>query len=228
MLDSKPENASRRLAIFDLDNTLLGGDSDHAWGEFLIAEGRVEANRHRARNDAFYADYQNGALDIDAYLRFVLATVAGKTPAEIEPLLLRFVQQTIEPLRLPLADSLLDTHRARGDQLLIITATSEFITRPIADLLGVEALLASRAELVEGRYSGAPSGTPCYREGKVERLGEWLADKNFSLEDACFYSDSHNDVALLSQVGEAVAVDPDPTLRAHAKALGWRITSLRN
>lgn len=216
------------LAIFDLDNTLLGGDSDHAWGEFLVGEGLVDANEHLRRNDAFYADYENGSLDIDAYLRFVLSTVVGKSPSEIAPLLQRFVEKVVEPLRLPRADALLEAHRSKGDQLLIITATSEFITRPIADLLGVDELLASQAEIIQGRFSGAPAGTPCFQHGKVERLQAWLKNREFLLEQACFYSDSHNDIPLLANVGEAIAVDPDDKLRAHARQQGWRVISLRD
>lgn len=218
---------NRKLAIFDLDNTLLAGDSDHAWGEFLIEQGLVDASEHRARNDAFYAAYQDGSLDIDAYLRFVLSTIKGKTAEDIAPLLQRFVARMIEPMRLPRADALLHMHRARGDQLLIITATSEFITRPVAGLLGVEELLASRAEVEAGRFTGAPAGTPCFREGKIENLEQWLAGREFDLADACFYSDSHNDIPLLERVGEAIAVDPDDTLVAHASKQGWRQLSLR-
>ena len=215
------------LAIFDLDNTLLGGDSDHAWGEFLIERGLVDASEHRRQNDAFYGAYEDGTLDIQAYLEFALRPLAGQTPAQLEPLHREFMQQMIEPMRLPLADALLDMHRARGDQLLIITATNEFITRPIARWLGVEELLACGAELVEGRYTGMPCGTPCFQQGKVQRLQAWLGDKSLTLKDATFYSDSHNDLPLLEAVAVPVAVDADATLQAYAVRKGWRTMSLR-
>ncbi|MBT8148324.1 MAG: HAD-IB family hydrolase [Gammaproteobacteria bacterium] len=215
------------LAIFDLDNTLLGGDSDHAWGEFLIERGLVDATEHRQQNDAFYAAYCDGSLDIHAYLEFALRPLAGKTPTDIKPLQREFMQQMIEPMRLPLADTLLQMHRARGDHLLIITATNELITRPIASWLGVADLLACEAEIINGRYTGKPHGIPCFQQGKVQRLQAWLADKPFMLEQATFYSDSHNDLPLLEAVAEPVAVDADETLQALAKSRGWRMLSLR-
>ena len=216
------------LAIFDLDNTLLGGDSDHAWGEFLIQQGLVDADEHRQRNDLFYADYQDGSLDINAYLKFALQPITGQSPSELAPLQQTFLQQMIEPMRLSKADALLDTHRNQGDQLLIITATNDFITRPIANWLGVNHLLACQAEIVNGCYTGRAVGTPCFQQGKVIRLQEWLQDKAFDLSQATFYSDSCNDLPLLEAVGKPVAVDADDRLRAHAQKYGWKCISLRD
>jgi HAD superfamily hydrolase (TIGR01490 family) len=216
------------LAIFDLDNTLLGGDSDHAWGEFLITQKLVNAEQHRATNDGFYADYLNGDLDINAYLRFVLQFVAGKKPTELAALHRQFMAQQIDAMMLQKSVHLLAKHRSEGDYLLIITATNDFITAPIAKKLGVDALLASTAEIVNGRYTGQPTGTPCYHEGKVVRLQQWLGDKIFNLDKAFFYSDSHNDIPLLNAVGNPYAVDPDDRLREYAHTQRWPIISLRD
>ncbi len=227
------QDSSQTLAIFDLDNTLLGGDSDHAWGEFLIASDLVDEQHHRQTNDGFYQDYCDGTLDINAYLRFALTPIAGKTPTELEPLHNAFMSDVIAPMWLPKAEALLQQHRDAGDYLLIITATNDFITRPIAKKLGVDDILASDAEIVEGRYTGEPTGIPCFKEGKVKRLHQWLQEpqqqaSGFKLADAWFYSDSHNDIPLLEAVGNAVAVDADEKLLAHANASGWRSISLRD
>lgn len=221
-------NTQKMLAIFDLDNTLLGGDSDHAWGEFLIATGAVDGKKHQATNDGFYQDYCDGSLDIHAYLRFVLATIKGKTPAELIPLHEQFMAEAIAPMRLAKADSLLKQHREAGDYLLIITATSDFITRPIAETLGVDDILASTAEINHGVYTGQPQGTPCFQEGKITRLQEWLVDHTFDLANASFYSDSHNDLPLLKEVGRPVAVDADEKLTHYATKHGWELMSLRD
>ena len=215
------------LALFDLDNTLLAGDSDHAWGEFLVDRGLVDGDVHQQKNDAFYNDYLQGNLDIDAYLRFALEPLTGKTPAELKPLHDDFMSSVITPMMQDSAFRLIDQHRQRGDRLLIITATNAFITAPIAAALGIDELLASEAELADGRYTGAPSGTPCFHAGKVQRLNSWLADNPYNLQDAWFYSDSHNDIPLLEVVGNPVAVDADETLLAHAKENGWHTLSLR-
>lgn len=215
------------LAIFDLDNTLLAGDSDHAWGEFLIAQKLVDANTHQQQNDAFYNDYVSGALDITAYLQFALQFVAGKSTQQLEPLHNAFIEQMIAPMMLPKANALLKQHRDAGDYLLIITATNNFVTEPIAKLLQVDDILASNAEIVDGKYTGQPAGTPCFHQGKVERLTTWLANKSFDLADTYFYSDSHNDIPLLTAVGKPIAVDPDEKLRAHAAEQCWPVISLR-
>lgn len=216
------------LAIFDLDNTLLGGDSDHAWGEFAIDQGLVSAEEYRAQNDEFYRQYQQGGLDIDAYLRFALAPLVGRSPQQLAALHQTFMANYIAPLRLPKAEALIEQHRAQGDTLLIITATNRFITGPIAESLGIDNLLASDGEVVDGHYTGEPSGVPCFQEGKIERLKMWLAGRQETLSGAYFYSDSHNDLPLLKWVDKPVAVDPDPTLRHHAEQAGWPIISLRD
>ncbi len=220
--------ASMTLAIFDLDNTLLGGDSDNLWGQFLCERGLVDGDDFGARNEQFYADYQAGTLDIDAYLRFALSTLVGLSPDELQARHRDFMSSKIEPILLPRADQLLARHRAQGHELLIITATNEFITRPIAELLGVSELIACEGEKVNGRYTGEPRGVPSYHAGKVTRLKAWLELHQASLDGAFFYSDSHNDLPLLELVDNPVAVDPDDSLRARAETEGWPVISLRD
>lgn len=216
------------LAIFDLDNTLLGGDSDNLWGQFLCERGLVDGDDFAAKNEQFYADYKAGNLDIDAYLRFALSTLAGRSPSELADWHRDFMASKIEPILLPRAQQLVASHRERGHELLIITATNAFITRPIAELFGVQELIACEGEIVNGRYTGEPSGVPSYHTGKVIRLQAWLAERNTSLAGAFFYSDSHNDLPLLELVDNPVAVDPDDLLRARAEAKGWPVISLRD
>nr|WP_276316583.1 HAD family hydrolase [Halomonas flagellata] len=216
------------MAIFDLDNTLLSIDSDHAWGEFLLEQGAVDPVAYREANDRFLADYEAGTLDIHAFLEVALKPLAEHSPEQLAAWHQQFMASKIEPHILPRGEELVARHRARGDTLLIITATNRFITGPIAERLGVDNLIAVEPEIVDGRYTGKVSGTPSYREGKVERLEAWLADKELTLDDAWFYSDSHNDLALLELVEHPVAVDPDPTLREVAEQKGWKIISLRD
>ncbi|GAB3376659.1 HAD-IB family hydrolase [Spongiibacter taiwanensis] len=216
------------LAIFDLDNTLLGGDSDHAWGEFLVEQGLVNPDYHRRQNDEFYRQYCEGGLDIDAYLGFALAPLAGKTVQELIPLHAAFMASHIQPMMLPKAAALVEQHRQAGDTLMIITATNDFVTGPIARALGIAVLLGSQAEVVDGRYTGKPTGLPCFQHGKVTRLEQWMAANNATLNGSYFYSDSHNDLPLLSEVDHPVAVDPDERLAAVASEKGWPIISLRD
>jgi HAD superfamily hydrolase (TIGR01490 family) len=216
-----------RLAIFDLDHTLLAGDSDHLWGEYMIEQGLVERDAHKRQNDQFYADYKAGTLDIAAYMRFALEPLVRLGPERLLPLRERFVERVIDPIIAPAAPALLERHRIQGDVLLIITATNRFVTEPIAQLLDVDELLATDPEQVEGRYTGAIAGIPCYREGKVRRLEQWLARQGERCEHITFYSDSHNDLPLLRHVQAPFAVDPDDTLRAEAQRQGWTIISLR-
>lgn len=215
------------LAIFDLDNTLLGGDSDHAWGEFIAGLGIVDGESYRQRNDAFYDDYCRGALDIYAYQRFVLAPLAGINPAELARWHAQFLREKIRPIVLPKAQALVQWHREQQHTLMIITATNAFITAPIAQLFGIDILLATQPEQKNGFYTGDVEGVPCYREGKVVRLEQWLNDHQQTLAGSYFYSDSHNDLPLLSLVDHPVAVDPDDELRKQATLRGWKITSLR-
>ncbi|HYN79070.1 MAG TPA: HAD family hydrolase [Lamprocystis sp. (in: g-proteobacteria)] len=215
------------LAIFDLDNTLLAGDSDHLWGQFLVDEGLVDGPDFARTNDAFYQDYQQGTLDIDAFLRFALHPLRAHPPALLESLRARFVQERVAPLMLPAAQALIDTHRAAGDTLLIITASNTFITAPTAALFGIPNLIATDPELRDGRFTGAIAGTPSFRAGKVTRLEAWLAAQGETLAGSSFYSDSHNDLPLLERVDRPVAVDPDPQLHQVAVERGWLILSLR-
>jgi len=217
------------LAIFDLDNTLLGGDSDHAWGQFLVDRGIVDPVHYRENNDRFYREYQSGQLDIHAYLAFALEPLTRHDMARLRQWHEEFMRDVIAPLRLPKADALLAEHRSRGDYLLIITATNAFVTRPIGESLGVDDLLATEPEIRDGRYTGKGVGTPCFREGKVTRLREWLQQHpSYDLSESYFYSDSQNDLPLLEMVGNPVAVDPDETLRGVAGERGWSIISLRD
>lgn len=215
------------LAIFDLDNTLLRGDSDHAWGEFIAGLGIVDCASYRTRNDAFYEDYCRGALDVFAYQRFVLAPLTGFSMAELARWHEQFMREKIEPIILPKAQALVDSHRAQGHTLLIITATNSFITAPIARRFGIDTLIATEPEIHNNTYTGDVVGVPCYREGKVQRLNTWLLDKNEDLRGSYFYSDSHNDLPLLQLVDHPVAVDPDDTLRQYAEENSWKILSLR-
>jgi len=215
------------LAIFDLDNTLLGGDSDYLWGRFLCEQGVVDAAVYERENERYYQAYQAGTLDIHAFLDFQLQPLARHDLPALYAWRTQFLCDKIAPIMLPKARALLERHRQQGDTLLIITATNSFITAPIAAAFGVEHLLATEPELRDGRYSGKVHGTPCFREGKVVRLQEWLDARALDLQDSWFYSDSHNDLPLLERVTHPVAVDPDPTLEHHAQQRGWRILSLR-
>lgn len=215
------------LALFDLDNTLLGGDSDHAWGMFLVAKGLVDADYYSAANDRFYAEYQAGTLDINAYLSFALAPLTRFNSEELSALHQEFMISYIEPLILPKALALLDKHRSQGHRLVIITATNRFITGPIAKRLGVEDLLATEPELINGRYTGNISGVPCFQGGKVVRLQQWLKEQGEDLAGSYFYSDSANDLPLLEAVDHPVAVDPDARLRDWAEGNGYLVLSLR-
>jgi len=217
----------QKLALFDLDNTLLAGDSEHAFGEFICQRGLVDVAEHRARNDAFYADYCAGCMDIVAFQRFNQAILTTMEAADLKRLQQDFVREIIEPMILPKGEALLAQHQKAGDKLVIITATNRFITERIAERLGVETLIATECGLQNGRYSGELSGTPCYQQGKVVRLNEWLAESGFNLEGSHFYSDSRNDLPLLEAVTYPVAVDPDDKLRKVAEERGWRVISLR-
>ena len=216
------------LAIFDLDNTLLSIDSDHAWGEFLLEQGAVDPVAYREANERFMADYNAGTLDMAAFLEVALKPLAENTPEQLAAWHQQFMASKIEPHILPKAEELLARHRTKGDTLLIITATNRFITAPIAERLGVDDLIAVDPEMIDGRYTGRVSGVPSYREGKVTRLKQWLEDQDFTMDGAWFYSDSHNDLPLLEQVEHPVAVDPDDTLREVAETRHWRIMSLRD
>jgi HAD superfamily hydrolase (TIGR01490 family) len=216
------------LAIFDLDNTLLAGDSDHAWGQFLVDQGIVDAKVYKEANDHFYRQYQQGGLDIHEYLEFALKPLAEHSKQQLDQWHRQFMMECIEPIMLGQARELLSQHRDRGDYLLIITATNRFVTEPIARALFVDHILATDPEFVDGAYTGKVAGTPCFQDGKVTRLNEWLADHQMDLKGSYFYSDSHNDLPLLERVDNPIAVDADEILTNTAKQRGWPIMSLRD
>jgi len=216
-----------RLALFDLDNTLLGGDSDHAWGDYLCERGILDPVEYKNRNDAFYQDYLAGQLNLTDYLNFSLEILAATDMAQLAEWHADFMRDCIEPIILPKAMALLQQHRDAGDKLLIITATNRFVTGPIAERLGVDTLLATECEMVDGRYTGRSTDVPCFREGKVARLNRWLEENGFTLEDSYFYSDSMNDLPLLEKVANPIVVDADPGLLAEAQRRGWKVMSLR-
>ncbi len=215
------------LAIFDLDNTLLGGDSDYLWGRFLVEQGHVDGDYYERENQRYYEEYKAGTLDIYEFLRFSLKPLAEYKLATLQDWHRLFMSEKIAPIMLPKAIDLLQKHRSAGDYLLIITATNSFVTAPIAETLGVDHILATEPEFLDGRYTGEVAGTPCFQQGKVTRLKEWLAESGHNLADSWFYSDSHNDLPLLEMVTHPVAVDADETLAAHAEAKGWPHISLR-
>ncbi len=215
------------LAIFDLDNTLIGGDSDVQWGEFLAEHGHVEGEAYRREHDRYYQEYLEGSLDIHDFLRFQLRILTTQPPEVLQRWREQFVEERIRPLLLPKAMELIERHRRQGDELLVITATNRFITEPIVELLGISQLIASEPEMVDGRYTGEVAGVPSYAQGKVIRLRQWLREHGGSLKGSWFYSDSHNDLPLLELVAHPVAVDPDELLAREATRRGWPIISLR-
>lgn len=216
------------LAIFDLDNTLIGGDSDYLWGQYLCERNIVNGEEYERENARYYQLYKDGGLDILEYLRFCLKPLSEHAYADLSRWRDEFMQKKIESILLPKAFDLLQKHKQQGDTLLIITATNRFVTEPIAHRLGVEHLLATEPEFVDGRFTGHVSGVPCFQHGKVKRLRTWLAQHpQFDTARAWFYSDSHNDIPLLDSVARPVAVDPDPTLLKQAQQRGWPVISLR-
>jgi len=221
-----PEKAMS-MALFDLDNTLLGGDSDYLWGEFLVSIGAVDEQAYQRENARYFAQYQAGVLDVHEFLSFQLEPLADN---QVESLLAwreRFVRDWIAPLVLAKGRELVEDHRRREHCLAIVTSTNAFITRPIADLVGIADLLATEPEFDGQRYTGRYVGEPCAGAGKVHWVKEWAARNGLSLADSWFYSDSYQDLPLLSLVEHPVAVDPDDELRGHASLHGWPILSLR-
>ncbi len=216
------------LAIFDLDNTLIAGDSDHAWGEYLVEKGIVDAERYKNANDQFLLDYQSGQLDINAYLEFALEPLKAHPISRLNAWREDFFNEKIKPVMLPKAFQLIEEHRSRGDYLMIITATNRFVTELIARAFKVDTLIATEPEIINNQYTGKVSGTPSFREGKITRLKEWLSEQHLSLDGAFFYSDSHNDLPLLELVDNPVGVDPDEQLRIKCQLNDWPIQSLRD
>ena len=218
------------LALFDLDLTLLPIDSDHAWGEFMIELGWVDATAFRAGNDAFYADYRAGRLDIAAYIDFAAAPLRVRSGAELDAGRDRFMREVVVPALRPEAHALVESHRERGDRLALVTSTNDFITAPIAAAFAIEALIATRLERnADGAPTGRIDGVPAFREGKVARVGQWLAASGAAWSDFArisVYSDSLNDLALLERATDPVATNPSPELEAVARERGWRILTL--
>lgn len=217
------------LALFDLDNTLLSGDSDHEWAQFLIDRGVLDRDTYEARNDAFYEDYKAGTLDIYAFLDFQLAPLAAHPRAQLDAWHADFMAERIRPMIREAGRALVKRHADEGALVAVVTATNSFVTAPIARAFGVNHLIATEPQVRDGRFTGKPEGTPSFREGKVTRLEQWLAARGETLSGfsrSWFYSDSRNDLPLLEKVTDAVAVDPDPTLRETAVARGWPVISL--
>ena len=219
-----------RLVLFDLDNTLLTGDSDYEWGQFLVDRGVLERAAYEAQNRAYYEQYVQGTLDIHEYLGFALRPLAEHSPQQLEGWHAEFMRDRILPMITPAARDLVRRHLAERDLCAIVTATNSFVTAPIAREFGVAHLIATEPECRDGRFTGRVAGTPCFREGKLARLDAWLAARRQRLEDfaeSVFYSDSHNDLPLLQRVSRPVAVDPDEPLAAEAARRGWAVLSLR-
>ena len=215
------------IALFDLDNTLIAGDSDFLWGCFLVEQGIVDAALYKRENQRFYDQYRVGELDIHEFLDFQLRPLSEHSLEKLQQWRRQYVEEKITPILLPRAQALLDRHRQQGDTRVVITATNRFITGPIVELYGIPHLLATEAEIRDDQYTGKVSGIPCFQDGKVERLADWLAEHQQSLQDSWFYSDSHNDLPLLNKVTHPVAVDPDEILEQHARDNDWPVISLR-
>jgi HAD superfamily hydrolase (TIGR01490 family) len=218
------------LALFDLDNTILAGDSDYNWSRFLIQEGYLDGAIHAEKNEKFYADYKAGTLDIYAFVEFQFKPLARNPRAVLNQLLKKYVEEVIKPMITEKARALVKRHQDEGDLIIVITATNSFITKPIAELFGIENLIGTDPEEKEGEFTGKVSGLPSFKEGKVTRLEAWLKGKNLlltSFEKSYFYSDSHNDLPLMQKVTHPVAVDSDDVLSEYAKSKGWPQISLR-
>lgn len=219
-----------RLALFDLDNTLLAGDSDVTWGHFLASIGAVDGKEYARAHDTFFTQYNQGTLDIAEFCRFAFRPLVTHPLEQLLQWRERFIQEQIRPMIAPGTPGILRQHQDAGDTLVLITATNRFVTGPIADLLGIENLIATEPEMVNGKYTGEVNGVPCFQSGKIQRLEQWLEIRGESkdrIAEASFYSDSRNDIPLLEAVSDPVAVDPDPVLAAHAEHKGWRQLSLR-
>ncbi|CAG0955349.1 Phosphoserine phosphatase SerB1 [Rhodocyclaceae bacterium] len=219
-----------KLVLFDLDNTLLAGDSDFEWAQFLISKGVLDREVHEAKNVEFYEQYKAGTLDIDVFLDFQLAPLARHARAELDAWRNEFVDTRIKPLMTAAARSLVQRHLDDGALTAIVTATNSFVTGTVAREFGIEHLIATIPAWDGKRFTGKPRGTPSFKAGKIERVEAWLESLGFwwgSFEQSWFYSDSHNDLPLMSIVTDPVAVDPDDTLRTHARDKGWPVISLR-
>ena len=220
----------QNLALFDLDNTLLAGDSDYNWSLFLIKQGLLDEKTHHERNEQFYLDYKNGNLDIYKFLAFQLKPLSEHSVADLNALHAKYMDTVIRPMMTKKAQDLVNQHKAQGDLCLVITATNSFVTKPIAQAYGIAHLIGTDPEMVNGAYTGGVAGVPSFQEGKVTRLKLWLAERGQELADfeqSYFYSDSHNDLPLMKLVTHPVAVDADAKLTAYAQQHGWPHISLR-
>ena len=218
------------LALFDLDNTLLIGDSDYKWAQFLIEKKLLDRTEYESRNIEFYEQYKAGTLDIHQFLDFQLQPLSRYSRIQLDSWHNEFMKKEIMPQIAPGAYKLINTHMQEGDLCIIITATNRFVTEPIAKILGINNLIATEPDQDNGEFNGKVMGTPCFREGKIKRLEEWMNEHNLtwlSFLKSWFYSDSLNDIPLLNKVSNPIAVDPDPTLRKYAKKNSWPIISLR-
>jgi HAD superfamily hydrolase (TIGR01490 family) len=220
------------LALFDLDNTLLAGDSDFEWAQFLITKGVVDREIQEAKNIAFYDQYKEGTLDINEFLAFQLAPLTRHPRAELDAWHREYMDRHIRPLIGDKARQLVRQHLADGDLCAVVTATNSFVTRPIVSEFGIPHLIGTVAavDVENGTFSGSPRGTPSFRDGKIERVESWLESLGLwwgSFAESFFYSDSHNDLPLMGKVTTPVAVDPDPTLHRHSSEMGWKIITLR-
>jgi len=219
-----------KLTLFDLDNTLLDGDSDFEWSQFLIRIGVLDNELFEAKNLEFYEQYKAGKLDIHAFLDFQLKPLSRHPRKTLNEWHAQFMREQVAGMITQPARNLVEQHRAAGDVCVIITATNSFVTAPIAHEFGIEHLIATEAEHKDGEFTGNVEGVPSFREGKITRLDNWLAERGWTLEsfeDSTFYSDSLNDLPLLCKVKHPVAVNPDATLREYAEQHGWRVISLR-
>ena len=215
------------LALFDLDNTLLSDDSDFLWGCFLVEKGLVDKKKYDEANQRFYSEYKQGTLDIFEFLAFSLQPLTQFSADQLNTLHKEFMQKHITPAMTEKGKAQIKQHRDNGDTIVIITATNRFVTQPIADAFMVDDLIATDPEIIDGKYTGKVVGTPCFQEGKITRLNEWLEKTSHDLQDSVFYSDSHNDLPLLEKVTTAIVVDPDYQLKTIALEKNWEIRSFR-
>ena len=215
------------LALFDLDNTLLAGDSDYLWGCFLSEKGLVDKDLYEQANLRFYEQYKQGTLDIHEFLNFALTPLAENDFEQLQTLHAEFMASSIREIMTKTGQTRIEQHREQGDTIVIITATNSFVTGPIAEAFGVDHLIATEPEIVDGQYTGKVAGTPCFQHGKITKLNEWLEQTGKDLDGSYFYSDSHNDLPLLEQVAHPVAVDPDDQLKTIAQDKGWKIETFR-